>query len=601
MDLQTTIYIGVGLSFALYIGIAIWARAGSTSEFYAAGGSVHPVTNGMATAADWMSAASFISMAGLISNMGYGGGLFLMGWTGGYVLLAMLLAPYLRKFGKFTVPQFIGDRFYSKSASMVAVICLLTASITYIIGQMTGVGVAFSRFLGVSSEVGIYVGMGIVFLYAVFGGMKGITYTQVAQYIVLILAYTVPAIFISLQLTGMPIPQLGLGSNMVGTDVSLLSKLDMVVTDLGFGQYTTTTAGSTLNMFVYTLSLMIGTAGLPHVIMRFFTVPTVKDARSSAGWALVFIAILYTTAPAVAAMAKLNLHGTVNTAVVKGGDLYAEESSIKADDRPDWMKRWEKTGLLKFEDKNGDGRIQYYNDKPKSEEAAAKAEAAGWKGNELTVNADIIVLANPEIALLPNWVIALVAAGGLAAALSTAAGLLMAISSAVSHDLIKNIFVPDISEKGELLAGKIAMAVAIVISGWLGLNPPGFAAGTVALAFGIAASSLFPAIMMGIFSKKMNKEGAIAGMLAGLAVTLFYVFAHKGIFFVKGTEFVDMIGGANSFFGITPEAFGAVGALVNFIVAFAVDKVTKEPPEHIQHMVEAVRIPRGSKAVDGAH
>ena len=601
MDLQTTIYIGVGLSFALYIGIAIWARAGSTSEFYAAGGSVHPVTNGMATAADWMSAASFISMAGLISNMGYGGGLFLMGWTGGYVLLAMLLAPYLRKFGKFTVPQFIGDRFYSKSASMVAVICLLTASITYIIGQMTGVGVAFSRFLGVSSEVGIYVGMGIVFLYAVFGGMKGITYTQVAQYIVLILAYTVPAIFISLQLTGMPIPQLGLGSNMVGTDVSLLSKLDMVVTDLGFGQYTTTTAGSTLNMFVYTLSLMIGTAGLPHVIMRFFTVPTVKDARSSAGWALVFIAILYTTAPAVAAMAKLNLHGTVNTAVVKGGDLYAEESSIKADDRPDWMKRWEKTGLLKFEDKNGDGRIQYYNDKPKSEEAAAKAEAAGWKGNELTVNADIIVLANPEIALLPNWVIALVAAGGLAAALSTAAGLLMAISSAVSHDLIKNIFVPDISEKGELMAGKIAMAVAIVISGWLGLNPPGFAAGTVALAFGIAASSLFPAIMMGIFSKKMNKEGAIAGMLAGLAITLFYVFAHKGIFFVKGTEFVDMIGGANSFFGITPEAFGAVGALVNFIVAFAVDKVTKEPPEHIQHMVEAVRIPRGSKAVDGAH
>ncbi|MDP2870377.1 MAG: sodium:solute symporter family protein [Methyloversatilis sp.] len=601
MDLQTTIYIGVGLSFALYIGIAIWARAGSTSEFYAAGGSVHPVTNGMATAADWMSAASFISMAGLISNMGYGGGLFLMGWTGGYVLLAMLLAPYLRKFGKFTVPQFIGDRFYSKSASMVAVICLLTASITYIIGQMTGVGVAFSRFLGVSSEVGIYVGMGIVFLYAVFGGMKGITYTQVAQYIVLILAYTVPAIFISLQLTGMPLPQLGLGSNMVGTDVSLLSKLDMVVTDLGFGQYTTTTAGSTLNMFVYTLSLMIGTAGLPHVIMRFFTVPTVKDARSSAGWALVFIAILYTTAPAVAAMAKLNLHGTVNTAVVTGGDLYAEESSIKAEDRPDWMKRWEKTGLLKFEDKNGDGRIQYYNDKTKSEEAAAKAEAAGWKGNELTVNADIIVLANPEIALLPNWVIALVAAGGLAAALSTAAGLLMAISSAVSHDLIKNIFVPDISEKNELLAGKIAMAVAIVISGWLGLNPPGFAAGTVALAFGIAASSLFPAIMMGIFSKKMNKEGAIAGMLAGLAVTLFYVFAHKGIFFVKGTEFVDMIGGANSFFGITPEAFGAIGALVNFIVAFLVDKVTKEPPEHIQHMVEAVRIPRGSKAVDGAH
>lgn len=618
MDLQTLTYLVVGASFALYIGIAIWARAGSTSEFYAAGGSVHPITNGMATAADWMSAASFISMAGLIANMGYGGGLFLMGWTGGYVLLAMLLAPYLRKFGKFTVPQFIGDRFYSKTASTVAVVCLLTASLTYIIGQMTGVGVAFSRFLGVSSDTGIYIGMAIVFMYAVFGGMKGITYTQVAQYIVLISAYLVPAIFISLQLTGNPLPQLGLGSSISGTDTSLLSKLDQVVTDLGFGQYTTTTAGSTLNMFVYTMSLMIGTAGLPHVIMRFFTVPTVKDARSSAGWALVFIALLYTTAPAVAAMAKLNLHATVNTAVgletaadgrmvvnaaaVKANiDPYATESSLVYEQRPDWMKRWEKTGLLKFEDKNGDGRIQYYNDKTKSEAAKAKAEAAGWKGNELTVNADIIVLANPEIALLPNWVIALVAAGGLAAALSTAAGLLMAISSAVSHDLVKGVFNPNISDKNELLAGKVSMAVAIVIAGYLGLNPPGFAAGTVALAFGIAASSLFPAIMMGIFSKKMNKEGAIAGMLAGLFVTLFYVFAHKGIFFVKGTEFVDLIGGPNSFFGITPEAFGAIGAVVNFIVAFAVDKVTKEPPEHIQHMVEAVRIPRGSKAVDGAH
>ena len=601
MDLQTTIYIMVGASFALYIGIAIWARAGSTSEFYSAGGSVHPIMNGMATGADWMSAASFISMAGLISNMGYGGALFLMGWTGGYVLLAMLLAPYLRKFGKFTVPQFIGDRFYSKGAAIVAVVCLLTASLTYIIGQMTGVGVAFSRFLGVSSETGIYVGMGIVFLYAVFGGMKGITYTQVAQYIVLILAYTVPAVFISLQLTGHVLPQIGLGGDMVGSDMSLLAKLDSVVTDLGFGKYTTTTAGSTLNMFMYTLSLMIGTAGLPHVIMRFFTVPTVKDARSSAGWALVFIAILYTTAPAVAAMAKLNLHSTVNTAVAKGGDLYAPEASIMAEGRPDWMKRWEKTGLLKFEDKNGDGRIQYYNDKTKNEAAKAKAEAAGWKGNELTVNADIIVLANPEIALLPNWVIGLVAAGGLAAALSTAAGLLMAISAAVSHDLVKNVFVPNISEKNELLTGKIAMAVAILISGWLGLNPPGFAAGTVALAFGIAASSLFPAIMMGIFSKKMNKEGAIAGMLAGLAVTLFYVFAHKGIFFIKGTDFLPMIGGANSFFGITPEAFGAVGALVNFVVAFLVDRVTAPPPAHIQAMVEAVRVPRGSKLVDGAH
>ena len=601
MDLQTTTYLVVGASFALYIGIAIWARAGSTSEFYAAGGQIHPVLNGMATGADWMSAASFISMAGLIANMGYGGGLFLMGWTGGYVLLAMLLAPYLRKFGKFTVPQFIGDRFYSKSASTVAVVCLLTASLTYIIGQMTGVGVAFSRFLGVSSDTGIYIGQAIVFLYAVFGGMKGITYTQVAQYLVLICAYIVPAVFISLNLTGNPLPQLGLGSTMSGSDVALLTRLDQVVTDLGFGKYTTTTAGSTLNMFVYTMSLMIGTAGLPHVIMRFFTVPSVKDARSSAGWALVFIALLYTTAPAVAAMAKYNLHATVNSAVAKSGDLYAVESSIVAEQRPDWMKRWEKTGLLKFTDKNGDGRIQYYNDATKNPDAKAKAAAAGWKGNELAVNADIIVLANPEIALLPNWVIALVAAGGLAAALSTAAGLLMAISSAVSHDLVKGIFAPDISEKGELLAGKISMAVAIVVSGYLGLNPPGFAAGTVALAFGIAASSLFPAIMMGIFSKKMNKEGAIAGMLAGLFITLFYVFAHKGIFFIKGTDFLPMIGGANSFFGITPEAFGAIGALVNFAVAFIVDKMTKEPPEHIQAMVEAVRVPRGSKVVDGAH
>ncbi|MBK7325252.1 MAG: cation acetate symporter [Propionivibrio sp.] len=602
MDLQTTIYIAVGLSFSLYIGIAIWARAGSTSEFYAAGGSVPPVMNGMATAADWMSAASFISMAGLISNMGYGGGLFLMGWTGGYVLLAMLLAPYLRKFGKFTVPQFIGDRYYSKTASIVAVLCLLTASLTYIIGQMTGVGVAFSRFLGVSSEVGIYVGMGIVFLYAVFGGMKGITYTQVAQYIVLISAYIIPAIFISIQLTGNPIPQLGLGSNLTGHDISLLATLDKVVTDLGFGKYTTSLPGSTLNMFVYTMSLMIGTAGLPHVIMRFFTVPTVKAARSSAGWALVFIALLYTTAPAVAAMAKTNLIRTISPGVVmKNADPYLPDSQILNDERPDWMKRWEKTGLLKYQDKNGDGRIQYYNDKSKDPEFLKKAEAAGWKGNELEVNADIIVLANPEIALLPNWVIALVAAGGLAAALSTAAGLLMAISASISHDLIKNVFVPDISEKGELMAGKISMAVAICISGYLGLNPPGFAAGTVALAFGIAASSLFPAIMMGIFSKLINKEGAIFGMLSGLGITLFYVFAHKGLFFIKGTDYLNLIGGANSFFGITPEAFGAVGAVVNFVVAFLVSRVTAPPPEHIQHMVEAVRTPRGSKAVDGAH
>ncbi|MGK2907843.1 MAG: sodium:solute symporter family protein, partial [Desulfuromonadales bacterium] len=431
MSLQAITYLVVGATFALYIGIAIWARAGSTSEFYVAGGGVHPIVNGMATGADWMSAASFISMAGLISNMGYGGGLFLMGWTGGYVLLAMLLAPYLRKFGKFTVPQFVGDRFYSKGASAVAVLCLIVASVTYIIGQMTGVGVAFSRFLGVSNTTGIFVGMAIVFMYAVFGGMKGITYTQVAQYCVLIFAYTIPAIFISLQLTGNPIPQLGLGSDMVGSDVALLSKLDMIVQELGFGKYTTALPGSKLNYFVYTVSLMIGTAGLPHVIVRFFTVPKVKDARASAGWALVFIAILYTTAPAVAAMAKMNLYKTLNPGIVSSADFVvtAPGAQINYDERPDWMKRWEVTGLLKFEDKNGDGRIQYYNDKSTD----PKFAAAGWAGNELTVNADIIVLANPEIALLPNWVIALVAAGGLAAALSTAAGLLLAISSAISH------------------------------------------------------------------------------------------------------------------------------------------------------------------------
>jgi len=606
MSLQAMTYMVVGATFALYIGIAIWARAGSTSEFYVAGGGVPPVLNGMATGADWMSAASFISMAGLIANMGYGGGLFLMGWTGGYVLLAMLLAPYLRKFGKFTVPQFVGDRFYSKAASCVAVMCLLAASLTYIIGQMTGVGVAFSRFLGVSNSTGVFIGMGIVFMYAVFGGMKGITYTQVAQYCVLILAYTIPAIFISMTLTGNPLPQLGLGGDFVGTDMSLLGKLDQVVMDLGFPQYTTMTRISTLNMFVYTMSLMIGTAGLPHVIMRFFTVPSVKAARSSAGWALVFIAILYTTAPGVAAMARLNLHASVNTAVKKdyatdelrNAAMFATESSIRYDDRPDWMKRWEVTGLLKFEDKNGDGRIQYYNDK----NTPAGATAAGWKGSELTVNRDIMVLANPEIAKLPNWVIALVAAGGLAAALSTAAGLLLAISSAISHDLFKNIFMPDMSEKNELMTGKIAMACSIVVAGYLGLNPPDFAAGTVAIAFGLAASSIFPALMMGIFNKKMNKEGAMAGMLAGIGVTMIYVFAHKGLFFIKGTEFLGLFGGkANFFLGIEPNAFGAIGALVNFAVAYVVSKITPECPEHIQHMVESVRTPRGAKAVDGTH
>ncbi len=616
MDLQTMTYLIVGLSFAIYIGIAVWARAGSTKDFYVAGGGVHPITNGMATAADWMSAASFISMAGLISNMGYGGAVFLMGWTGGYVLLACLLAPYLRKFGKFTVPEFIGDRYYSQLARNVAVICLLVASITYIIGQMTGVGVTFARFLGVTSDQGIYIGMAIVFAYAVFGGMKGITYTQVAQYIVLILAYLVPAFFISLNLTGNFLPQLGLGANLAGTDVSLLAKLDQVVTDLGFGQYTTTAAGSTINMLFYTISLMIGTAGLPHVIVRFFTVPKVADARSSAGWALVFIALLYTTAPAVGAMARLNLFGTTNTAVgitqneagqlavnadvVKAQpDLFAAESSLVYEQRPEWMKRWEKTGLLKWEDKNGDGRIQFYNSATKNPDVLAKAEAAGWKGNELTVNADIIVLANPEIAQLPNWVIALVAAGGLAAALSTAAGLLLAISSAISHDLIKGAIKPDISEKNELLAGKIAMAGAIFVAGYLGLNPPGFAAGTVALAFGIAASTIFPALMMGIFSKTVTDKGASAGMIAGLAVTLFYVFAHKGIFFIPGTDYLGLIGGANSFFTITPEAFGTVGAIVNFTVAFLVSKMSAPVPSHIAAMVDAVRTPKGAGAATG--
>ena len=602
MDLQTITYIVVGATFALYIGIAVWARAGSTSDFYVAGGGVPPVMNGMATAADWMSAASFISMAGMISNMGYGGGLFLMGWTGGYVLMAMLLAPYLRKFGKFTVPSFVAERYYSNTAATVSVICLLVMSITYIIGQMTGVGVTFSRFLGVSNEMGIYIGMGIVFAYAVFGGMKGITYTQVAQYIVLIFAYTIPAIFISFQLTGNPLPQLGLGGTLSGQDISLLARLDQVVTDLGFGKYTTSVpADSKLNMVVYTISLMIGTAGLPHVIIRFFTVPTVAAARSSAGWALVFIAILYTTAPAVAAMARLNLISTVNKAAMTGGDMYAADASLVHAEAPEWVGRWEKTGLLKWQDKNGDGRIQYYNDKTKNEAVLAKAAAAGWAGSELTVNADIIVLANPEIALLPNWVIALVAAGGIAAALSTAAGLLLAISAAISHDLLKKIWMPDLSEKNELLAGKLSMVVAILVAGWLGLNPPGFAAGTVALAFGIAASTIFPALMMGIFNKKMNKEGAIAGMLAGLFVTLFYVFAHKGIFFVKGTEYLGLIGGANSFFGITPEAFGTIGALVNFGTAYVVSKFTPECPEHIQHLVEDVRTPRGSKMVTGGH
>lgn len=575
MELQTLTFIVVGITFAIYIGIAFWARAGTTSEFYIAGGGIHPIANGMATAADWMSAASFISMAGLIAFFGYGGSVFLMGWTGGYVLLAMLLAPYLRKYGKFTVPEFIGDRYYSKTARIVAVVCLIVASVTYVIGQMKGIGVAFSRFLEVSYELGLSIGMGIVFIYAVVGGMKGITYTQIAQYCVLICAYTIPAIFISLNLTGNPIPQLGLGSVMAGTDTFLLDRLDQVVTELGFAEYTTNARLSTLNMFVYTLSLMIGTAGLPHVIIRFFTVTKVSDARVSAGWALIFITILYTTAPAVAAMARLNLHETISPA---GGE------NLVYDERPDWFKNWEKTGLLKFEDKNGDGRIQYTADKATNE--------------MVKVDRDIMVLANPEIAKLPNWVIALVAAGGLAAALSTAAGLLLAIASSISHDLLKGVFRPDINEKQELLASRIAMAGAIALAGYLGFNPPDFAAGTVALAFGLAASSIFPALMMGIFSKRVNREGAIAGMIAGISITLLYVFQHKGIMFVAETSFLgDMK--PNWFFGIEPNAFGAIGAAVNFTIAYSVSMVTAEPPEHIQHLVEDIRVPAGAGSATG--
>lgn len=587
MDLQTLTFIVVGLTFALYIGIAIWARAGTTSEFYVAGKGVHPVANGMATAADWMSAASFISMAGLIAFKGYDASVYLMGWTGGYVLLAMLLAPYLRKYGKFTVPEFIGDRFYSKAARIVAVICLIVASLTYVIGQMKGIGVAFSRFLEVSFEVGLFSGMAIVFFYAVLGGMKGVTYTQIAQYCVLIFAYTVPAVFISLNLTGNPIPQLGLGSTMAdGSGVYLLDKLDMVLGDLGFAAYTEQ-KGGTINMFLLTLSLMIGTAGLPHVITRFFTVPKVRDARSSAGWALVFIAILYTTAPAVGAMARLNLMNTVQS-----GEIGSPAGNLAYAERPQWFTNWEKTGLLKYEDKNGDGRIQYYNDKSKA--FADKAAEAGWKGNEMVkVDRDIMVLANPEIANLPNWVIALVAAGGIAAALSTAAGLLLAIASSISHDLLKGVFRPDISEKQELTASRVAMAGAILVAGYFGLNPPGFAAQVVALAFGLAASSLFPALMMGIFVKRINNKGAIAGMLSGLGVTLLYIFWFKGWFFFPGTEMMANTPD-NWLLGISPEAFGAVGAMVNFAVAYVVSHATEEPPEHIQHLVEDIRVPAGA-------
>ena len=567
MELQTYTFIIVGLTFAIYIGIAFWAKASSTEEFYVAGGEIHPVANGMATAADWMSAASFISMAGMISFLGYGGSVFLMGWTGGYVLLALLLAPYLRKHGTFTVPEFISDRYYSKTARVVAVACLIIASVTYVIGQMKGIGVAFSRFLEVDYENGLLIGMVIVFFYAVMGGMKGITYTQIAQYVIMITAYTIPAIFISFMLTGNPIPQFGLGGTLEdGT--YLLDKLDLIISELGFKEYTTNSKLSITNMFFYTLSLMIGTAGLPHVIMRFFTVKSVNAARSSAGWALVFIAILYTTAPAVGAMARLNFVTTINQPDSNKNLAYL--------DRPSWFKNWETTGLLKFEDKNMDGLIQYTGD---------------IKTNEMVkVDRDIMVLANPEIAGLPNWVIALVAAGGLAAALSTAAGLLLAIASSISRDLLKGVFKPGIGEKDELMASRFSMAGAIALAGYFGYNPPDFAAGTVALAFGLAASSIFPALMMGIFSKSMNKEGAITGMLAGISVTLLYVFQHKGIMFIKSTSYLGNME-PNWFLGIEPAAFGAIGALVNFIVAFLVSKKYPSPPSEIIKMIEKIRTP----------
>ena len=589
MDTQIWIYLFVGLSFSLYIGIAIWARAGSTSEFYVAGGGVNPVANGMATAADWMSAASFISMAGMIAFLGYNASPYLMGWTGGYVILALLLAPYLRKFGKFTVPEFIGDRFYSRTARLVAVLCLIVCSTTYVVGQMKGVGVAFSRFLEVDFDTGVLIGMAIVFFYAVLGGMKGITYAQIAQYCVLIFAYTVPAIFISMQLTGNPLPQLGLASSMAdGSGMAMLDKLDQTVTDLGFASFTDP-EGNTLNIFMLTLSLMIGTAGLPHVIIRFFTVPKVSDARLSAGYALIFIAILYTTAPAVGAMARLNLMDTSQT-----GDVGSPEGNLPYEQRPEWFKNWETTGLLQFEDKNGDGRIQYYNDA--NPEFATKAEGFGWQGNEMVkVDRDIMVLANPEIAKLPAWVIGLVAAGGLAAALSTAAGLLLAISSAISHDLLKRTFTPNISEKQELRAGRIAMAGAIMIAGYLGMNPPGFAAQVVALAFGLAASSIFPVLMMGIFSKRVNDKGAIAGMLAGLLSTLLYIFLFKGWFFIPDTALLANTPD-NWLLGIQPESFGAVGALINFSVAMLVSRLSSDTPEHIKALVESIRVPKGAGA-----
>lgn len=557
MSAQIWTYLLVGVTFFIYMIIAIVARAGSTKEFYVAGGGVHPIVNGMATAADWMSAASFLSMAGLIAFMGFSGGQYLMGWTGGYVLLALLLAPYLRKFGKFTVPDFIGERYYSKNARLVALICALFISFTYVVGQMKGVGVAFARFLNVPFDTGVLIGIGIVFFYAVLGGMKGITYTQVAQFCVLIFAFTVPAIYISLQMTGNPIPQVGFGSK--GTDgVYLLEKLNLLSQDLGFDAYTSIDKGNLVNMFFITGALMFGTAGLPHVIVRFFTVPRVKDARISAGWALLFIAILYTTAPAVAVFARTNI---INTLSEKA---YSEV--------PQWFTNWEKTGLLTFDDKNKDGIIQY---------------VADTQINELTVDQDIIVLANPEIANLPPWVIGLVVAGGLAAALSTAAGLLLVISTSISHDLLKNYLRPDISEKNELYAARVAIAVAVVAAGLAGLNPPGFVAQVVALAFGLAASSFFPAIILGIFDKRMNKEGAIAGMIVGIVFTASYIIYFK-----------PQLGGPglpeNFWWGISPEGIGTLGMILNFIIALIVSRFTTAPPKEVQELTESIRTPRGS-------
>ena len=588
MELKTLTYIVVGASFALYIGIAIWSRARNTGDFYIAGRSVSPVANGMATAADWMSAASFISMAGLIAFLGYDGSVYLMGWTGGYVLLALFLAPYLRKFGKFTVPEFIAERYYSKTARIVAVICLIFISFTYVAGQMRGVGIVFSRFLEVEVTVGLMIGMGVVFTYAVLGGMKGITYTQVAQYCVLIFAYTVPAIFIAIQITGIAIPQIAFGSEVVGSGVSLLDKLDDIVTSLGFNQYTSGTK-SRIDVFCITLALMVGTAGLPHVIVRFFTVPKVRDARTSAGYALLFIAILYTTAPAVGAMARYNL---INT--IQPGEIGAADGNLAYQDRPAWFRTWQQTGLVSFEDLNGDGRIQYYNDQNRAFDATA--DAYGWQGNELSVDRDIMVLANPEIAGLPTWVIALVAAGGIAAALSTAAGLLLVISAAVSHDLVKGIFVPDISEKNELLAGRIAAAFAIMVAGYLGFDPPGWVAQVVAFAFGLAAASLFPVILLGIFFKRANKQGAIAGMLTGLFFTYGYIEYFKGLFLKwAGAPWGENVAD-QWLFGISPEGIGVVGMILNFTVVIAVSYMTSPPPEHIQHMVENIRVPRSLDA-----